>query len=220
MMIILPPQHINMTRHPRRKRPTPQPMLHHLRIQTAHHGPLEAKLPDKEGPRTDIHHCATQRFVEGRVGVSVAGDARAWAESGLEAAPEGDEGVFCGVVVVDRQITVAADEEGPPGVFGPGVQHVVEEADAGPDPDVLGAGELGCVVGLVLQGYGVGVLLEDGGLGREGGEGPAVEGEGDLDVGFVGFAFLGGCPRGGRGGRHGWRGGLVGSRSGMIVELD
>jgi hypothetical protein len=51
--------------------------------------------------------------------------------------------VFGCIVVVDVQITVGADCEGPAGVFGEGVEHVVEEADAGVEGYLLG---LSCVV--------------------------------------------------------------------------
>ena len=116
-------------------------------------------------------------------------------------------------MVVDCEVTLTADDERPAGVLGPGVQHVVEEADAGPYPDVLGALELGGVVGGALGGYAI-VVLEDCAGGCEVGKGAAVEGEGDLDVGFVCFALLGGGAGLGGRGRHG-----VGSGC-LLVEME
>jgi hypothetical protein len=91
-------------------------------------------------------------------------------------------------------------------VFRKGVEHVVEEADAGPYPDLL---RRGC-----LRGVGLSTLGWDG----EGGAGEmrrvgewrewaAVEGEGELDFCFFGVAGEG-SGAGGEGGHCGG-GGLV-----------
>ena len=86
---------------------------------------------------------------------------------------------------------------------------MVEEPDSGPDPDLLGTVQLGGVV--------VRRLRRDGGIGRDalGGEvcvvgkeveGSAVEGEGDLDLGFVGVAVDEGGAAGRRVGHYGEKG--------------
>lgn len=198
MMIVIPPQHINMTSHPRGHRPTAQTMMNHLGIQPTHHRPPKPKFPHKKRPAADIHHGATERLVEGRIAVPEPGETGARAEGGFETGAESEEGVFGGMVIVDGEIAVAADEEGPAGVFGPGVEHMVQKADARPDPDVLAALELAGVVGVALRGDSGLAGFEDGGLGREMRERSTVEGERDLDVCLVGFTLLCGNPRGWR----------------------
>ena len=89
------------------------------------------------------------------------------------------------------QITLAGDDEGPAGVLGQGVQHVVEEADAGLQEDGLRlAGLRGmaalCAVLDQLQHALVGV----------GRKGAAVEVESELDRRLVGVAREGGPPGG------------------------
>lgn len=100
-MVVIPPQHIYMQRDARVLRPAAQAMLHHLGVQLAHHGGLEAEVTDEEGARGDVEDGAGKGFVEGRVGVAEAGDARARAQRGGEGGAEGEERVFGCVVVVD-----------------------------------------------------------------------------------------------------------------------
>lgn len=79
MMIILPPNHINMQRRPTRHRPATQPMVNHLAVQPPNHGTLEVEIADEEGARGDVEDGAGEGLVEGRVGVAEAGEAGAWA---------------------------------------------------------------------------------------------------------------------------------------------
>lgn len=194
MMIVLPTKHIDMTRYTGRKRPAAQRVVHHLRVQCPHHRAPEAKFPHEKRPRTDVHHGATERLVQRRVRIPVPRDAHARAQGFFEAHAQRDQRVLGGVVVVDGEVALASDQQRPACVLGPGVQHVVQEADPRPDPDVLGAIQLAGMVAAVLLRDG-GFVFEDCTFGWEGGEPAAVEGEGDLDVRFVGFAFLGGCSR-------------------------
>lgn len=188
VVIILPPEHVNMQRHPGRKRPAPKTVMHHLRVQGAHHVSPEPKIANEKGPGTDIQHRSREGLVEGRVRETIPRDALPRPQGLLEARAQRDQRVFRGVVVVDRQVAFAPHEERPTRMLRPGVQHVVQEADTRPDPDVLRAGELGRVVGRVEVGDG-GFVIEDCASGGERGEAAAVEGEGDLDVGFVGLTF-------------------------------
>ena len=69
------------------------------------------------------------------------------------------------------------------------MQHVVEESDTGPYPDVLGRRYLRCMVGVVLWGDG-GIGRREGFVGEEIGIGKvvewtAIEGERDLNFGLV-----------------------------------
>lgn len=118
----------------------------------------------------------------------------------LQRASQRDEDVLGSVVVVDVEVALAAQVEGPAGVLGQRVQHVVEEADAGVDVDVLGFG--------FLEGVLVGAL----GPGDRGdvGELAAVDAELDLHLGLFGVA-VDGCGAGGVlegvcGGHGGWLG--------------
>lgn len=105
-------------------------------------------------------------------------------------------------MVVNVEVAVGADREGPARVFGEGVKHVVDEAETSIDGDLLGGGDLCGVVEFRegdWEGGGGRVLGEVGG-GFEGEEGPAVEREGDLDFGFIGHAGEG-LEASGEGGR-------------------
>ena len=105
---------------------------------------------------------------------------------------ESDEGVFGGVVVVDVQVTAGAKAHAPAAVLGQGVQHVVEEADAGVYADGLRLGRLRSVLeGGVIDAVELGDVA-------------AVEVEGELDFGFVGVAVEDGGADA-RGGGHGGR---------------
>lgn len=70
-------------------------------------------------------------FVEWDVFVAVSGDGFAVVEGSCDGVSEGDCDVFDGVVWVDFEVTVAVDGEVEDGVGGKGVEHVVEEGDAG-----------------------------------------------------------------------------------------
>ena len=100
-MIITPPNHIDMQRHPGRHCPAAQAMMYHLAIQLPDHRCLKVEVADKEGPRGDVDDGAGEGFVEGRVAVAEAGEAGAGPQGGGEGGAEGEEGVFGRVVVVD-----------------------------------------------------------------------------------------------------------------------
>jgi len=131
---------------------------------------------------TQIHDRPTQRLIQRRIAMSKAIQpqlTRFRARQRLmHGVAQSDEYVFGGVVVVDVQVALAAQPEGPAGVFGEGVQHVVEEADAGINVDVLGGGFL----------EGVFVCARGPGDGGDGVELAAVDAEFDLDFGFFGIA--------------------------------
>ena len=91
------------------------------------------------------------------------------------------------------QIALAGEGKAPAGVLGQGVQHVVEEADAGVDADCLRLARLRGVT------VGAGDLEALVGLGRER---AAVEVERNLDLGLVGVAREGGPADRGLGGGH------------------
>ena len=58
-------------------------------------------MADEKGARGDVEDGAGEGFVQGCVGVAEAGDAFAVTEGAGEGGAEGEEGVFCCVVVVD-----------------------------------------------------------------------------------------------------------------------
>jgi hypothetical protein len=84
-----------------------------------------------------------------------------------------------------RQISEGAHSQTPPRVLSQRVQHVVEKADAGPYPDLLGRGSLAGMVLRLLVGDWRGEFAVVG----EHVERAAVEGEGHLDFGFFGDAL-------------------------------
>lgn len=138
MMIVLPPQTIHMQRRPARLRKALQTVRNHLRAQVPDLLPPESQLRDAVRAVRQIDDRAGERFVEGAVGGAEPSEALGAGERRFERGAQGEESVFRGVVVVDVEVADAAEGEGPPGVLGEGVDHVVEEADAGVDGYGLG----------------------------------------------------------------------------------
>lgn len=101
MMIIIPPDHINMQRRPARHGPAAQAMMNHLTIQLPYHRPLKIEIAHEERAARDVEDGAREGFVEGSVGVTEAHQARAGTESLGEGGTEGEEGIFGRVVVVN-----------------------------------------------------------------------------------------------------------------------
>ena len=112
----------------------PEEVLEELRRQVP--DALGAELdPEVEpGPAGQVHHRAGERLVERDVGVAEADDALLVAERLLERLAERDPDVLDRVVRVHVQVALAAHVEVEAGVGGERGEHVVEEADAGPDP--------------------------------------------------------------------------------------
>ena len=100
-MIVTPLKHINMQRDPRVLRPALQSVMDHLGAQLADLLAREVEAADEVGARGDVEDCAREGFVEGSIGGAEAGDAGAWTEGAVEGGAEGEEGVFCCVMVVD-----------------------------------------------------------------------------------------------------------------------
>ena len=100
-MVILPFQHVHVQSHACRLRPAAQSMMDHLRIQRPHHGPLEAKIADKERARRDVDDGARESFIQRGVGVTEAGNSGARPECLGEGGAKGEEGIFGSMVVVD-----------------------------------------------------------------------------------------------------------------------
>ena len=73
----------------------------------------------------------SQRLVQRGIGVTVASDPGPIAEGLPEGLAEDDSHVFDGVVRVHRRVASTADVEVEPTMPSDGVQHVVEEGDAG-----------------------------------------------------------------------------------------
>lgn len=138
MMIVLAPQTIHMQRRPTRLGKTLQTMRNHLRAQIPNLLPSESQLRDAVRTIAQVDDGAGQRLVEGAVGGAEPSEAFGAGERGLECSAQSEESVFGGVVVVDVEVADAAEGEGPSCVLGEGVDHVVEEADAGVDGYGLG----------------------------------------------------------------------------------
>ena len=118
MVIVTPIHRLEMQRRPARLRETHQPMLQHLGRQVADILPPEAEIDDGEGTRGDVHDGPRQGFVERGVAPAEADERAARAEGAREGGAERQEDVFARVVVVDVEVAVGAEREGPAGVFG------------------------------------------------------------------------------------------------------
>jgi hypothetical protein len=172
-----------------------QAVGNHLAAQVAQLLPLQPQVGDTVGAVAEVDDGARQSLVEGRVGVAEACKAGGALQSVLEGGAEGKEGVLGGVVVVDVQVALDADAQRPAGVLGHGVDHVVEEADARVDGDLLRVGLLCGVVLVDLLALAVQVLLvqrcPEVGMGV-GLQLAAIEVDRDLDLGLIGVAVEGG----------------------------
>lgn len=187
-----------------------QAVRHHLGAQLAEPLALEAQVDDAVGTVGEIDNGAGEGLVEGSVGGTEAGEAGGGAEGLGEGVAQSDAAVLGGVVVVDcelfvstrramngvmdlgprtMEITLAVQSQTPAGVLGQGVEHVIEEANAGVDGNLLRLAGLGSVALLVAEQAGVGV----------GREIAAIEVERKLDLGLVGVAGKGGPAGVGRG---------------------
>lgn len=109
----------------------------HLCAKVANLLALEAKVDHAEWPVGQVNDRAAESLVERRIGVAEAGEAGGCAEGLGESVPQGYTDVFGCVMVVDVQVSLAGDGQAPAGVFGEGVEHVVEKANTGADADGL-----------------------------------------------------------------------------------
>jgi hypothetical protein len=191
MMIILSPQTIDMQRRPTRLRKALQTMRNHLAAQIANLLPPQPQINHTIRPVRQINHSPRQRLVQRRIRVPKAREPRRPVQRRLERRANGQKGVFGRVVVVNVEVAFASDAQAPAGVFGEGVDHVVEEADACVDGDFLACRGLRGMVFVDFFAFAVEVLLVEArpevGFGV-GVEGAAVEVERDLDFGLVGVA--------------------------------
>lgn len=205
VMVVVAIDTLDMQRDACGLRKTLKPMRDHLRRQIADLLAREAQINYRVGSVAEIDDGPGQSLVERGVATAEADQAGAGAEGFVEGGSQGEKDVFGGVVVVDEEIAGGADGERPAGVLGEGVEHVIEEADACGDGDLLGGGYLS---GMVRGGEGnehvrVLLLLGGGDVGGEvfgvleGLESAAIQREGDLDLGFVGDAVDRGGTAGG-----------------------
>lgn len=158
-----------------------QAVRHHLGAQLAKPFTLEPELDDAIRTVGQVDDGPGERLVKRSVGVAEPSDSGEAAQGLVEGVAEGDAAVFGGVMVVDVEISLAAEGEAPTGVLGQGVEHVVEEPDAGVYRDALRLAGLRGVRGGGLEEARVG----------GGGKVSAVEVDGQLDLGLVGVAGKG-----------------------------
>ena len=117
----------HMQRHPRRLHKALQTMLQHLTRQVAHLLPPgrahagQVGLPQIDhavGAVGDVDDGPGEGLVEGGVAAAEADERLAVAERAVEGGAEREEDVFRRVVLVDVEVAVGADGEGPARVFG------------------------------------------------------------------------------------------------------
>ena len=90
-----------MQRNIRSMRKAMQPMRDHLGAEVADLLAAEAQVDHRPGATGEVDDGPREGFVEGGVAAAEAGDGGAGAEGVGECRAEGEEGVFCCVVVVD-----------------------------------------------------------------------------------------------------------------------
>ncbi len=101
MMVVIPPETIDMQRHPRGLRKALQAVRDHLGAEVADLFAPQAEVDDAVGAVGQVDHRAAESLVEGGVGVPEAGEAGGGAEGLCKGVAEGDADVFGCVVVVD-----------------------------------------------------------------------------------------------------------------------
>lgn len=106
MVVIITIGTPNVKGHLRRLRKALQSMRDHLRAQVPDLLSLEAQVDDRPRPAGEVDYGPGKRFVEGCVAASEAGERLARAEGAGECCAEGEEGVFCCVVVVDWNLSM------------------------------------------------------------------------------------------------------------------
>lgn len=175
-----------------------QAVGNHLTAKVSDLLAAQAEFADAVRAVREVDDGAREGLVEGAVGGAEAGEAGGCVEGGFEGLDsrcladifvdgtvgkayltERNESVLCGVVVVDVKITASTQAHAPAAVLGEGVQHVVQEANAGVYADLL---RLGVLCGM-LECRAIGIL--------ELGQSAAVEVERKLDLRLVGVAVDG-----------------------------
>lgn len=217
----------------------------HLGAEVTNLLALETEVDNGKGTVRQIDDGAAEGLVERAVCESEASETGGGAEGLGEGVAESNADVFGGVVVVDCEgiksiassgwygtlrrekkkvlltvkITLASKSKRPASVLGEGVEHVIEETDAGVDANCL---RLARLRGVAFSDSDVQALIR---LGREC---AAIKVEGDLNLGLVGVTRKGG-PAGRRlfGAHFVWVGCLgllgncriVGSDDGNVVNV-
>lgn len=137
MMIVETLEHVDMQCNGRRRGKRFKHVRDHFARQLANHFPFQSEVHVRKRPAGNVHDDAGKRLVQRGVCMTEPPDALGVAESLLEAAAEHDSHILCRVVVADMEIALAFQFQRPAAVLGQSVEHVVQEADAGVDRDLL-----------------------------------------------------------------------------------
>ena len=177
-----------MQRDARMLREALKAMRDHLAAQIANLLPLEPEIRDAVRPVRQVHDGARERLVQRRIGVAPPRQPRRRLQRVPEARAQRDADVLGRVVVVDVQVARGAQPQAPARVLGQRVQHMVQEADARRDTDLLrGGGLRGVLAGVPVRGF-LGLLV--------GRQRTAVKVQAQVDLRLVGVAGDGGAADG------------------------
>jgi len=132
-MRILAVQSLDMQRQPGVHGEGLEPFLEQFRIHVADLWPAEINLPDEVRPAGYVDSGPRERFVHRNIRRPEAADSAAIAERARDRLPDDYADILDRVMHVYMQVALGADLEVDHRVPGEGLQHVIEEADAGLD---------------------------------------------------------------------------------------
>ncbi len=104
----------------------------------------EGRVVVEKWPTGAVDNDPRQRLIEGRMGRAVPLDAVAISQRFAKRLTEDDADILDGVVGVDVMVSSCFHHESNPAMPGEGVQHVIEERDAGGDVHGGGVVEVYC----------------------------------------------------------------------------
>ena len=98
----------------------------------------QVKIDDGRRAPGKIKHHAGKGLIQWRVGMGKTLDATAIAERLIEGLPKSKGAVFGGMMIIDLEITLAAQDQIEARMLGEADQHMVEKTDAGFDVSLAG----------------------------------------------------------------------------------
>ena len=101
VVVVVAVRAANMQSHIRSLRKALQAVRNHLGAQVANLLTTEAQVDNRPRSAREIDHGPGESLVEGSVAATETGERLPGAEGLCECGAEGEEGIFCGVVVVD-----------------------------------------------------------------------------------------------------------------------
>src|SRR5262245_37274047 len=111
MMVVRAVQHLSMQRNSGIRRESLKPLLDKLGVEGADLVAHKLSLEDQERPTGNIDRHPCQGFVHWHMHVSISRDAFHTTERLLDGLAQRDADIFCGMVMIDVQVTFGLDRD-------------------------------------------------------------------------------------------------------------